>query len=79
MDLDLERLAREAGLRDDEYASYPVTTAWTGRTSDLSRFAALVLEEAAKAVEDADAPDESGHYYARAIRALKPAASPPRP
>jgi hypothetical protein len=75
--MDLERLAREAGwliLYTDEHGnSYE-----TPRTADLARFAALVLEEAAK-VCDADTTISGPRTAAAVVRSLKPAASPPRP
>lgn len=85
--MDLERLVREALTHSQQNSP--------AKRRHIAHFAALVLEEAAKAVElpaiaDADLDhDEKGCYHcglhdgrseaAEAIRALKPAASPPRP
>ena len=71
--MNLEELAREAGFRLD-------VTSGSVNTHRLTRFAALVLEEAAKAAENTPTcllP--SGAFLsercAAAIRALKPGAA----
>ena len=72
MGLDLERLAQEAWEWNKD----------GGQTFRYDHFAALVLEEAAKVCESGQVPlgmRYSGESFAAAIRALKPAASPPRP
>jgi hypothetical protein len=84
--MDLERLAREAGLPDMAPGGL---MRWHGHREHLARFAALVLEEAAKVCEEErvevtgetedDAYNTATEHCAAAIRALKPAASPPRP
>jgi hypothetical protein len=73
--MDLERLAREAGLDD----SPTFGTFYEVNDEGLAHFAALVLEEAAKALERYDDYELSGNGSAEIVRALKPAASPPRP
>lgn len=74
--IDLERLAREAGVTGNEYRIWPPTFSkvYTLDKQKLERFAQLVAEEAAKVVQSAPWPTwaEAGDerdVFSEAIRA----------
>ena len=62
--IDVQKLAREADLSSMTY--------WTATRAELERFAALVLEEAAKVCDDIWQEDGTAMQCRDAIRALKP-------
>ena len=76
MTLDIEKLAREAGI-DQTISREPV---WIATQEDLERFAALVLEQAAQKCEgfavnaDGYIDDDWAAMCSEAIRAMKPKA-----
>jgi hypothetical protein len=83
MSLDVEKLAREAGVAAKDYGSGTrlQLECEDGSTWDVTtlmrRFASAVLEEAARVAEQTAEVDNAGEYItgdnsAAAIRALKP-------
>jgi hypothetical protein len=77
--MDLERLAREAGAEEVVRTGFNGDKLYALKGADLARLVALALEEAAKVLERYDDYELSGNGSAEIVRALKPAASPPRP
>lgn len=70
--MDLEKIAREAGIRFEFFMTNPPKPTGTAlcQKESLEKFAALVLEEAARVAEDHVSYDWEARAVAAAIRAL---------
>lgn len=72
MTIDVIRLAREANIDLEHHVSIGRVPVWIATQDELERFAALVMEEAAK-LFDQPHKEYFGDEIQEAIRARKPA------
>ena len=74
MSIDIEKLAREAGADYAEYGPRLIKGMQFYNMASLDRFAALVLEQAAKRADELDCAHRCsvGSEVGKAIRAMKP-------
>jgi hypothetical protein len=74
--IDVERLAREAGIGIESFADYKRSNPhYIAKPEQMRAYAALVLEEAARRLMDMDFETTRHNYYhvaANAVRDLKP-------